>query len=262
MQTPFPGMDPYLERRGLWHEVHADLIVGIRQYLVPLLRPRYRVAIEQHTYLALSPPKAEKPVGYPDVLVVSPKTTGPITQPADSAHATTIGVSPVVGELPMFSEVKQRFLEVRDVETREVITAIEILSPANKTNFAGRTQYESKRQKVLSSLTHLIEIDLLRVGHPLPMMVSGQSSYRIVISRSQHRPQADIYLFGIRESIPDVPIPLRPGETELILPLNQILHNIYDQGAYDLAIDYQHPPEPQLLDEDAEWAQKLVTSLK
>ena len=76
------------------------------------------------------------------------------------------------------------------------------------------------------------------------MMVSGQSSYRIVISRSQHRPQADIYLFGIREPIPDFPIPLRPGEAEPILPLNQILHNIYDQGAYDLAIDYQQPPEP------------------
>ncbi|MGB0387355.1 MAG: DUF4058 family protein [Ardenticatenaceae bacterium] len=24
--SPFPGMDPYLERPGLWHEVHADLI--------------------------------------------------------------------------------------------------------------------------------------------------------------------------------------------------------------------------------------------
>ena len=102
----------------------------------------------------------------------------------------------------------------------------------------------------------------MRVGHPLPMMVSGQSSYRIVISRSQHRPQADIYLFGIRESIPGVPIPLRPDEAELTLPLNKILHNIYDQGAYDLAIDYQHPPEPQLLDEDAEWAKQLVTRLK
>lgn len=53
MPTPFPGMDPYLERPGLWEEVHAGLIVAMQQHLSPLLRPRYRVAIERRTYLAL-----------------------------------------------------------------------------------------------------------------------------------------------------------------------------------------------------------------
>ncbi len=47
MPTPFPGMDPYLERRGLWEEVHTGLIVDIQRFLTPLLRPRYRVATEQ-----------------------------------------------------------------------------------------------------------------------------------------------------------------------------------------------------------------------
>ena len=29
MPTPFPGMVPYLERPGLWVQVHADLIVDM-----------------------------------------------------------------------------------------------------------------------------------------------------------------------------------------------------------------------------------------
>ena len=33
MPTPFPGMDPYLERPGLWHEVHTRLIVAIADAL-------------------------------------------------------------------------------------------------------------------------------------------------------------------------------------------------------------------------------------
>lgn len=51
--TPFPGekRDPYLERRGLWEDMNTNLISHIRQFLIPLLRPNIRVAIEQRTIL-------------------------------------------------------------------------------------------------------------------------------------------------------------------------------------------------------------------
>ena len=47
MPTPFPGMDPYLERADIWPNVHSSLIVAIRDYLVPILRPKYYVAVEE-----------------------------------------------------------------------------------------------------------------------------------------------------------------------------------------------------------------------
>ncbi|HRW03678.1 MAG TPA: DUF4058 family protein [Caldilineaceae bacterium] len=72
MPTPFPVMDPYLECRGLWEEVHSDLITRIRQFLTPLLRPKYRVAIEQRTYLSLVAPGGEL-VGKPDDMVTIPQ---------------------------------------------------------------------------------------------------------------------------------------------------------------------------------------------
>jgi hypothetical protein len=41
------------------------------------------------------------------------------------------------------------------------------------------------------------------------------------------------------------------------VPLNQLLHELYDRAGYDLAIDYQHPPDPSLGVEDALWAAQL-----
>ncbi|HID51529.1 MAG TPA: DUF4058 family protein, partial [Anaerolineae bacterium] len=41
MPSPFPGMDPYLEDRAIWPDVHATLITYIREVLQPQLRPKY-----------------------------------------------------------------------------------------------------------------------------------------------------------------------------------------------------------------------------
>jgi Protein of unknown function (DUF4058) len=165
----------------------------------------------------------------------------------------------LVAELPLPEEVTERYLEIRTVPEQQVITVIEILSPSNKLTREGRGQYEGKRLKVLGSATHLVEIDLLRSGHPFPMKAPGSNDYRIIIRRSQHRPRADIYLFGVRDLIPAFPIPLRPDETAPTLPLNHILHELYDQGGYDLIIDYRQPPQPPLSEGDAAWARQLVT---
>jgi len=221
-------MDPYLERRGIWEQVHTDLIVSIRRFLTPLLRPRYHVGIAERTYLAVLPPA--------------------------TTLTTLEAAQPLVAELPLPEEVTERYLEIRAVPEQQVITVIEILSPSNKLTREGRAQYEGKRLKVLGSSTHLVEIGLLRAGHPFPMKAPGHNDYRIVISRSQHRPRADIYLFGVCDLLPAFPIPLRPGETEPILPLNHILHELYDQGGYDLIIDYRQPSQPPLSEGDAAWA--------
>ena len=58
--------------------------------------------------------------------------------------------------------------------------------------------------------------------------------------------------------IPDIPVPLRTGEPEPILALNQILHELYDRAGYDLALDYSQPPVPPLADDDADWAASLL----
>jgi hypothetical protein len=254
-------MDPYLERRGLWEEVHTALITRIQQFLTPLLRPKYRVAIEQRTYLSLVAPGGEL-IGKPDVMVATPQGFAPAAVLTALVTSTAaVAAEPLVGELPQAAEIIERYLEIRDTSTQEVITAIEILSPTNKQSGEGRRQYEQKRLNVLASATSLVEIDLLRGGQPFAMSLSGQavpqSHYRIVISRSWQRPRADLYLFNLQQPIPSFHIPLRPGEKEPVLPLNQLLHELYDQSGYDLAVDYREAPTPPLTPEERDWAAQL-----
>jgi hypothetical protein len=59
---------------------------------------------------------------------------------------------------------------------------------------------------------------------------NAYSGYRIVVSRAPQRPHAQVFLFGVRDPIPDVPVPLHANEPEPSLPLNQIMHELYDSS--------------------------------
>jgi hypothetical protein len=221
-------------------------------YLGPLVAPRYRVVVERRTYLALSQP--DDVVGMPDLGVVESRSEEPVSQGAPLPGSQ---MTPLIAELPQPEERRERYLEIREVGTGDLVTVVELLSPDNKRPGEGRKQYEQKRLHVLSTLTHLVEIDLLRAGQPMPMRILGNgraASYRIVISRSHRRPQAEVYLFGIRDPLPGFRLPLQPGDEEPMVDLGKLLHEIYDRARFDLAVDYtQPPPPPSLSEEDAAW---------
>lgn len=254
MPTPFPGMDPYLERPGLWGEVHTRLIVAIADALAPRLRPTYFVGVERRTYLSVRSP--DEFASIPDVLVFQPAGMAR----ASAAPAYANGGRPLLAEIPMPEEVVERFLEIRNVHTAEVVTVIELLSPANKSNPTGRQEYNDKRQKVLSSKTSLIEIDLLRSGEspPLYWRTPQQCDYRVVVSRAWQRPHVDVYCIGLRQPLPSIPVPLLRSESEPTLELNPLLHDLYDRAGYDLAVDYRQPPSPPLAEADERWADDLL----
>jgi Protein of unknown function (DUF4058) len=94
---------------------------------------------------------------------------------------------------------------------------------------------------------------------PLTMPTSVERGYRILVSRGQSRPRARLYVFGLRQPIPEVPVPLLPGEAEPALALNSVLHDLYDRARFDLRIDYAMAPQPPLTDEDAAWAREVLT---
>ncbi len=198
MPSPFPGMNPYLENPALWSEVHSLLIAAIANSLNPILRPRYRVAIEQRVYQTTANDSIL--VGIPDVAVqVSQKNT---TETGNIAVAAPLVTSTTV-TIPMPETIRESYLEVRDVATREVVTVIEVLSPKNKRPGEGRKAYDKKRLRVLGSSTHLVEIDLLHDGKPMLILQNDiPTNYRILVSRSEYRPKADLYAFNLKNSIP------------------------------------------------------------
>jgi len=251
MSSLFPGMNPYLETLALWSEFHSRMIVAIADALDDLLSRQYRVAVEKRVYL--SQEDEQLLIGIPDVAI-----TGVQSKTTTLMQSTTAVVEPLTVELPTLAEVQERYLEIREGTAGTVITVMELLSPKNKRTGEGRNAYLQKRQQVLSSATHLIEIDLLRAGEPMPMKGVTQSPYRILISRSPQRPQAQLYGFGLRQPIPPFPVPLQPGEIEPCLDLQPLLHRVYDRARFELAIDYRSPLKPTVSAEDWEWLQSFL----
>jgi Protein of unknown function (DUF4058) len=156
-------------------------------------------------------------------------------------------------------EVKERYLEIRKVGTHEVIAAIEVLSPKNKKG-EGRKVYLKKRQAILESASHFVEIDLLRVAQPtLVDGALGKSDYRILVSAAGDRPNADLYAFSLRDAIPVFLLPLRSEDEAIAVDLGRLLKEVYDQACFDLQVDYSQPvPEPLLLAADAAWVKEVV----
>ncbi|BAY13868.1 hypothetical protein NIES2098_70650 [Calothrix sp. NIES-2098] len=240
-------MNPYLENPELWPEVHSWLMVAIADVIAPHVRSKYRVAIKHRVYKITN-----KDVGVGRSLA---KTEAELS----SVAVATSSVKPITVNVPMPEEVREGYLEVREVGTGEVVTVIEVLSPKNKRSGEGRNAYEGKRQQVLGSLSHLVEIDLLRGGKPMPILGTEiQTSYRILVSRSNSRPKAELYPFNLQEPVPSFLLPLRRGDTEPLLDLQALIHGVYDRAGLDLAIDYTHEPVPPLPQVDAIWVDGLL----
>ena len=253
MPFPFPGMNPYLENPELWPEVHHRLITALAIALQPQLSPNYRVAIEKRTYL--SDGEDSVLVGIPDVSVLSQRLT---TQPLSTATLPTQSEAIVV-ILPMPEEVREGYLEIREIATGRVITVVEVLSPTNKRPGKGREAYEQKRSLVLSSPTHLIEIDLLRDGKPVRILSEiPPTDYRILVAQRNRRPQAQLYGFSVRQEIPQFLLPLQSGDTEPVVNLQHLFIEVYEQAGFDLAIEYSCESVPPLKEEDRIWANELL----
>lgn len=253
MDSPFPGMDPYMEHPSLWPDVHNSLIAAIRDALVPQVTPRYYVRLKRRTYL-ISPDDIVF-VGRPDLAVVTDQET----ETTDRLPLATAGVVNIT--VPIADEVDEFYLQVHDVSNGELVTILELLSPANKLQHQGREDYERKRMNVFRTLTNLVEVDLLREGEPMPMNGGKtESDYRIMVSRGSTRPRAQLYPFNLRQPIPSFHLPLLPGDDEPAVELNQILQALYGRARYDLSLDYTQPPIPPLRVEDSDWAMALISA--
>jgi Protein of unknown function (DUF4058) len=252
MPSPLPGMNPFLESPDLWSEFHSRMIVAIADALDTTLSQDYRVAVEKRVYLS----QGEETIliGIPDVSVTATLAIARTT--------TAIAAEPMVVEIPLAEEVQERYLEIREIATGRVVTVIELLPPKNKRPGDGRDAYSQKRQRIMLSQIHLVEIDLLRSGDPLPMVGAVTSNYRIMVSRSDGRPKAQLYVFNLPQPIPAIEIPLAAG-TSVTLELQPLLHQVYDRARLTLSIDYQQPPVPKLPADDWAWLQTTIaTALK
>ena len=245
VRSPFPGMDLYLEEPVGWLGVHTCLITLIADTLAPQLTPAFSVAIEERVYLATPDDLISYGQIRPDVHLVE----GPSHREERGSPAV---ITPPLLIEPLLEEAtRERYLEIRDTRTRTVVTIIEVLSPANKAPATtGQSQFLQKRNRVMPSSTHWIEIDLLRGGER-PPEVRGRSHYYALLRRGDVGTPYEIWTANLRDRLPVIAVPTRTPIQDVPLDLQALVDTVYERGIYNLIIDYNAPiPAPPLSADD------------
>lgn len=152
------------------------------------------------------------------------------------------------------SDVPHSWVEIRDRAGRTLVTLIEILSPTNKRG-DGHRDYLRKRNKVLLSSAHLMEIDLLRKGKRVPMTKPlPAGDYYVFLTRANKRPESEVWPIDISDPLPVVRVPLREPDADVPLDLQRAFSTIYQASPYAVAIDYSKSPDVPLSKAAAAWA--------
>jgi hypothetical protein len=248
-------MDPYLEAR--WTDVHGSMLQSVKQLLQPMLPEGLRARTEERIFLEED--DGEHVSYRRDVVIVqgrqSPRPSG----------AAALAKAPLVVEFPN-EAITDTWLQIIDTRNgNKVVTAIELLSPANKAAGPFDQLYQRKVHDYGRAGVNLVEIDLLRCSRArLKVRWSGlpiesRGSYLICVRRGSSSHRWECVPFSIRDPIPDIVVPLREGDPDLKIALRPAIEHAYVAGAHD-DIDYNQPPDRPLSAEDEAWADQLLRS--
>ena len=262
MRSPFPGMDPYLE--PYWDDVPLRLCAEIGTDLQPHLPKGLRARAAQT--IRLETPAEEPGPGNRfegDTVLVA---TGPAARRrADHDGRAVATVDPVVFEAVPAAEL-ERWVQIIDTARGDrVVTVIEVLSPGNKAAGGLNKRYRKKLDQYARAGVSLVEIDLLRssrarlkiTGVDIP--AKRRAAYYTCVNWAADPSVWHVYPIPLRDPLPTVPIPCRPGEADVALPLQPIIDRIYLEGGHD-DINYAVPLRPRLSPADAAWAAERIAA--
>jgi hypothetical protein len=253
-KSPFPGMDPWLEKR--WGDVHQRLVTYAADALQEVLPDDLRARLEERVFVeALF---GERSI-VPDVRVIERGGAGFI----QSRATGSVTAEPLIIDLDD-EPVSQGFVEIIDVGSGgRVVTVIEVLSPSNKTPGAGQDLYLKKQQELRGGGVSLVEIDLLRSGRsvsPVPphrLPPAYRSPYQISVTRGWRRNKAEIYRASLRDPLPVIAVPLRETDADAALDLQTLIAKVYRNARYD-DLQYSEDAWPALEGSDREWADSIL----
>lgn len=264
MSSPFPGMDPFLERADVFPDLHDGLIIYLREALQSRLPAPYFAGTGRRVWVEFS----HRPI-QPDVNVrrghEEPHSGD---EAGGTATAIAVRAQPIVITVP-HDERREPFVEIirADDEGERLVTVIEVLSPANKTpGEQGRDLYLRKQREVLGSKIHLVEIDLLRGGEhttaiPYEYLVreAAPFDYYVCIHRFDNLEDYFVYPILLSQALPEIAIPLMPGDGEVTIDLQAVFKRCYETGPYRRRIRYEREsPEPPLTREQLAWAKERI----
>lgn len=249
MSSRFPGMDPYLEDPAFWPDFHLEFIVALRNALRQGLPANYEARLDEQIKLIDVSGGSQKQIK-PDVAALKRDIhTVAWTAPRQPS------LSPIT--LPLLieeEEYRDVWIQIRHRPNHSVVAVLEVLSPTNKSG-SERAQYLAKRRAILRQSISLVEIDLLldgaRIAPPTPM---PDSDYAIVVARADQRTECEVYPCNVRQPLPEIGVPLKPPDADVVVDLQSVFTAAFDHGGYETSIDYSRPPCAPLSQADLNWA--------
>jgi hypothetical protein len=249
MNSPFPGMDPYLEDPAFWSDFQLTFIGCWREAIADVLPEPYEARLDETVHFVQMPEEVIKLV-YPDVTVSRGRKSSRSTPQRE--FGTTLLKPTIIPHQPL-QRVHQGRIEILHRPDRSLVAVLEMLSPTNKVG-DGFADYCGKRQAILRKKTHLVELDLLLAGRRLPLsrpLPAGD--YFVLISRAEKRPDCEVYAWSLRQPLPGMPIPLRAPDGDVFVDLQAVFGHTYQRGRYARSLRYGRAPFAPLSQKDKRW---------
>lgn len=257
MQSPFPGMDPYLEL--LWRDVHHRLCTYACDQVQDQLGSDLLARLDER--LVVESLVDEGRSIFPDVRVVEHGLHDVEVSPAAASVGTV--TEPLLVSI-LSDPTREGFIEIIEPDSGRVVTVIEFLSPTNKMPGDGKVKYEQKQRELYEARTNLVEIDLTRAGRRRLLVPAAQmpkeaanAAYQACVFRGYRPDKLEIYPMPLREHLPTIRVPLRQTDPDVVLNLQSLIEQVYRKGRYSIT-DYRKPCVPPLDPADDTWAAELL----
>lgn len=258
MSCPFPGMDPYFEVMGHWEAFHAPLVTHCSDVLNQQLPEGYISQIETRVKMLTVEYTGRDRL--PDVLVGREPDAPAFFGSREGRGGGVATLEPITVPLAIGEvEVRERWIDIKSLPDLDLVTAIEFLSPTNKAG-AGREEYLEKRASLIDRPINLVEIDLLLSGRPMPLgKPLPPHHYRATVARAAIRPDAQVYTWTVRHSLPALPIPLRAPDADVMLNLAEAFEMTYRLGRFSMIVRHDTPLPAGIpfSPADREWAEAV-----
>jgi hypothetical protein len=219
MPSPFPGMDPYIERPEIWPDFHQHLVVCISRALLPLLRPRY-VTLTQHRRFVDEPPwREDRRQSYVQVI-----------QPAAEDRAITV-------------------IEVLSPDNKRA-------GPARTSYLQQREEFWSRGANLVE--IDLLRAGEPTVRVPADRLTALPPwDYLAVVSR-QRPAQQEMYCTSLTRRLPRIMLPLAEKEPGVVLDLQADFTRCWEEGPYPELLQYDAPPPGTLTLDEVRWCEDVL----
>jgi hypothetical protein len=214
MPSPFPGMDPYIERPEIWPDFQMRLVVFISRALLLLLRPRYLTLIQHRRFMDESPWHEERRQSYVQVI-----------QPAAGNRVVTA-------------------IEVLSPDNKVAGSGrVSYLQKREEFWAAGTNLVEIDLLRAGQPTVRLSAEQMAKLG-PWTYLVAATRRWP-----SRH----EVYAFPLPHRLPRVLIPLAEDDKDVVLDLQAAFTRCWDEGPYPELLRYEGPPPGTLTADQVNW---------